>query len=179
MSSKKHTDTIVDLNRSYEENDVKLKGIIWFGGGLFLLIVITFALMWFFLGLLEDYSKETAGPPNPMLQNERDRLPPEPRLQGAPGFGVESPKGWVNMELKEPQAEWWELEKQWDELKAKGQKDEKTGAVISLPIEDAKAKFLEQGVKAKSGPEAEEFLRTSQTTVSDASAGRLSPDTRR
>lgn len=179
MSAKKHTDTIVDLSRAYEENDVKLKGIVWFGGGLLLLIVITFILMWFFLGLLVDYRAENAGPANPMILNEQERLPPEPRLQAAPGFGVDSPKGRVNLELKAPQAEWWELEKQWAELIEKGQKDEKTGAVIALPIEDAKAKFLEQGVKAKSGPEAEEFLRASRTTVSDASAGRLSPDTRR
>ncbi|MBK9529557.1 MAG: hypothetical protein IPO41_14890 [Acidobacteria bacterium] len=73
----------------------------------FLLIVVTFGLMWALLNVMKDYSRETAGPANPMAQTDRERLPPEPRIQAAPGFGVQSDKGWVNMELSAPQSEYW------------------------------------------------------------------------
>lgn len=178
MSSKKHTDTAVDLNKPYEENEIQLKGIAGFAIGLFLLIVVTFGLMRAFLDVLEDYSKESQVK-NPVGMSDRERLPPEPRLQGAPGFRVESEKGWVNMELGAPQAEYWELERQWKELWAKGRKDEKTGTVTVMPIADAKAKLLSQNVKAKSGPEAEKLLKDSQVAISASSSGRMASETRR
>lgn len=172
MSSKKHTDTAIDLNKPYEENEIQLKGIIGFAAGLFLLIVITFGLMWAFLNVLKDYSKEGVVA-NPMLMNERERLPPEPRLQGAPGFGVDSERGWVNMELGPPQAEYWELAKQWKVLWEKGHKDAKTGVTVVMPITDAKEKVLAQNLKAKSGVEAEKLLKDSRMNITDASAGRM------
>lgn len=179
MSSKKHVDTAEDLNKPYEENTIGLKGIFSFAIGLFLLIVITFGLMWAFLNVLKDYSVENAGPVNPMLMNERDRLPPEPRLQLAPGFGVESQHGRVNMELGSPQQEYRELHKQWLNLWEHGQKDEKTGAVTMMPIDEAKQKLLSQNVKAKSGVDAEAVLATSKMAVSDSSAGRVASEKRR
>ena len=100
MSSKKHTDSAVDLNIPYEQNEIQFKGIVGFAVGLVLLIVVTFALMWAFLGGMKDMSKQYADPANPMAMSDRERLPPEPRLQLAPGFGVESDHGWVNMELQ-------------------------------------------------------------------------------
>ncbi len=179
MSSKKHSDNAVDANAPYEQNEIQLKGIIGFGIGLFLLIVVTFALMWAFLGTLEDYAKENAEPGNPMAMKERDRLPPEPRLQLAPGFGVESERGRVNMELQAPAAEYIELKKQWEDLWKHGQKDKKTGIVSVMPIEMAKEKFLSQHVKARSGHEAEEVLKNSKSYISEASGGRMASETRR
>src|SRR5947209_14265993 len=99
MSSKKHVDTFNDLDKPYEPNVVGFKGIIYFGVGLLLLIVVTFALMWALLNVLKDYSKENAGAPNPMSVSEKDRLPPVPRLQAAPGFGIDTSNGRVNLEL--------------------------------------------------------------------------------
>lgn len=179
MSAKKHSDTAVDLNIAYEQNEIQLKGIFGFAIGLFLLIVITFALMWALLNVLKDYSAENAGPANPMVMSDKERLPPEPRLQGAPGFGVESDKGKISMELGAPQAEYRELKKQWDDLLEHGQKDKRTGVVSMMPISEAKEKFLSQNVKAKSGPDAEKFLKDSRTYFSDASSGRMASETRR
>lgn len=179
MSSKKHTDTALDLSKAYEENDIQLKGIIGFAGGLFLLIVITFGLMWAFLNVLKDYNKENAGPQNPLAMTDKERLPPEPRLQAAPGFGVDSEKGRVNLELQMPQAEYRELKKQWDHSLEFGAKDEKTGVVTMMPIDQAKEKFLEQNVKAKTGADAEAFYVNSRAYISDSSAGRMASETRR
>lgn len=178
MSSNKHTDTAVDLNKPYEENDIQLKGIIGFAGGLFLLIVITFGLMWSFLNVLKDYSKEGVVT-NPMAMSEKERLPPEPRIQAAPGFGVDSENGRVNLELTIPQAEYREMQKQWAKAWEEGHKDPKTGMVTMMPIKEAKEKFLAQNVKAKSGPEAELLLKESRMFVSDSSAGRVASEKRR
>lgn len=180
MSSKKHENTAQDLNKPYEENEIGLKGIFSFAIGLFLLIVITFGLMWAFLNVLKDYSKqEDAENANPMIMSEKERLPPEPRLQLAPGFGIESDKGFVNLELLAPSAEYKEYKKQSDHLLEYGRKDEKTGTVTIMPIDEAKAKFLAQNVKARSGPEAEEFYKNSREFISASSAGRLASDKRR
>lgn len=173
--------TPADFDKAYEENEIGLKGIFGFGIGLFLLIVITFGLMLAFLNVLKDdnTSRETAGPQNPMRMTDKETLPPEPRLQAAPGFGVDSEKGRVNLELMAPQSEYRELLKQWNQMWKEGRKDEKTGMVMMLPVEEAKKKLLEQNVKAKSGPEAEELFKKSHMFISDANSGRVASETRR
>ena len=180
MSSKKHENTAQDFSKAYEENEIGLKGIFSFAIGMFLMIVITFGLMWALLNVFKDAAKEdNAEHRNPMLMSEKERLPPEPRLQLAPGFGIESEKGRVNLELREPGAEFNEFKKQWGEMWEHGRKDPKTGMVTMMPIDEAKAKFLAQNVKAKSGPEAEEFFKNSRVFISDSSAGRLASEKRR
>lgn len=176
MSSKKSAETVNDLNKPYEENEIGLKGILWFGVGLFLLIVITFGLMWALLNVLKDYHRDNAGPVNPLAMNEKERLPPVPRLQAAPGFGIDSENGRVNLELLGPQAEYRELHKQWIQLWDHGSKDAKSGTVISLPIEEAKEKLLSQGVKAKTGPEADAGYQAARSFVSDSSSGRMASE---
>ncbi|MBK6749907.1 MAG: hypothetical protein KA956_11510 [Pyrinomonadaceae bacterium] len=181
MSSKKHEMTPADLEKAYEANEIGLKGILGFAIGLFFLIVITFGLMYALLNVFIDNNKatETAGPQNPLRMTDKEKLPPEPRLQSAPGFGVDSEKGRVNLELREPQAEYRELMKQWEVIWKNGKKDAKTGTVTMLPIDEAKAKLLTQNVKAKTGPEAEAILKSSHMFISDASAGRMASETRR
>jgi hypothetical protein len=179
MGSTKHEKSFVDFDKPYEQNIIGLKGIFYFGIGLLLLIVITFALMWALLDVLEKDAKTEKGQAGPLALSETERLPPEPRLQTAPGFGVEGPNGRVNLELMAPQAEYWELEKQYMELWEKGGKDPHTGAVSSLPINEAKQRFLEQGVKARSGTEADEAALRSKMYFTDASSGRRAADKRR
>lgn len=175
--SKKHTDSVADLNKPYEQNEIQLKGIFSFAIGLVLLIVVTFGLMWALLNVLHDYFKSDTT--NPMAMSDKERLPPEPRLQSAPGFGVDADNGRVNMELAIPQAEWRELRKQWDDLLEHGRKDTKTGMMSVMPIDEAKKKFLERGVKAKSGVDAEAVLTSSRGFVSEAGSGRMGEQKRR
>ena len=179
MSSAKHNNEAISQNKGHEENQIGLKGILGFAIGLVGLIVITFGLMWAFLGALKDNAKETADPQNPLAMSDRERLPPEPRLQLAPGFGVESEKGWVNMELQAPAAEYIELKKQWTELWEHGQKDKKTGIVSIMPVDTAKERFLAESVKAKVGADAEKLLADSRSYISDSSSGRVASEKRR
>jgi len=113
--------------------------------------------------------------------SKEERLPPEPRLQAAPGFGVDGPQGRINLELKAPQSEYRNLQDEWQTLWEEGQKDAKTGMVVTLPIEEAKRKFLEQSA-GKPQPNAEQdgqVMKESRALVSLSSAGRTASDVRR
>ena len=179
MGSTKHEKSFVDFEQPYEQNIIGLKGIVYFGVALFGLIVLTFALMWALLNVLEADARETKKSTNPMAMSEIERLPPEPRLQVAPGFGVDSGNGRINLELKAPQAEYWELKKQWDEMLKRGAQDPNTGAVSQLPIDTAKERFLQQATKARTGTEAEQSALRSKMYFSDASSGRKATERRR
>ncbi len=177
----KHEKTFVNLDKPYETNVIGLRGIIYFAVGLFLLVVITFGLMWFLLNVMEEQSVAEKDTASPMMMNEQERLPPEPRLQAAPGFGVDTDRGRVNLELKAPQSEYRNLQEQWETMWRDGQKDEKTGTVVTMPIEEAKRKFLEQSAE-KPQPNArqeEEVMKKSRSIVSLSSAGRTASDVRR
>jgi len=179
MASRKHDNTAAELNKPHEANDIQFKGILYFGAGLVGLIVVTFFLMWALLNVLKDYNEENKGPANPMQMSQREKLPPEPRLQLAPGFGVESENGRVNMELGAPQAEYRELHKQWLALWEHGQKDTATGVVKMMPIEEAIDKLVSQNPKSKTGADAEAAFSSSRNYVTDQSAGRLASERRR
>ena len=177
----KHENTFVDSNKAYEHNVIGMRGIIYFAVGLFLLVVITFGLMWFLQNVMEEQAIAEKDVSSPMMMNDRERLPPEPRLQGAPGFGVDSDRGRVNLELKAPQSEYRNLQEQWETMWRDGQKDARTGTVVTLPMEEAKRRFLEQSA-AKPEPNAqqkEEVMRNSRALVSLSSAGRTASDVRR
>jgi len=129
----------------YEANEVGTRGILLFVLGVFLLAVISFGLMWVFQHkVLEERAlEEDKKNANPLALSAEDSLPAEPRLQSAPGFGVESKDGTrINLQLREPQAEYRELRKQWEKSWKEGEKDTKTKTVISLPIEEAKERVL-------------------------------------
>lgn len=177
----KHEKSFVNFEKPYETNIIGLRGIIYFAVGLFLLIVITFGLMWFLQNVMEEQSIAEKDVMTPMTMNDRERLPPEPRLQTAPGFGVESSQGRVNLELKAPQSEYRNMQEQWETLWQEGQKDAKTGMVVTMPIEEAKQKFLEQSAE-KLQPNAQqegEIMKKSRSLVSLSSAGRTASDVRR
>ena len=180
MGQTKHEKSFVDYDHPYEQNVIGLKGVFYFGIGLVVLIVVTFGLMWAFLNVLADNAREEKQSNTPMrMANEKDRLPPEPRVQAAPGFGVEGPSGRINLELQAPQSEYWELKKQWHQILETGQKDPGTGMMVTMPIEMAKEKFLGQAVKARSGAEAENAAEQSRMYFTDASSGRLAAEKRR
>jgi hypothetical protein len=173
MGATRHEKSFVDFEKGYEQNIIGFKGIVYFGVGLVLLILITFALMWALLHVMRDQAvaeKDTAGP---MAMSDKESLPPEPRLQSAPGFGVESQNGRVNLELREPQAEFHELRAQWNEMIKYGEKDPKTGTQITMPVSEGIDKLLQENLKAKTGADAIKAYDDSRLYITDASAGRV------
>ena len=116
----------------------------------------------------------------PVALKGDEKLPPEPRLQSAPGFGVDLPDGRVNLERTEPAAEYQELLKVWEKEWANGQKDPKTGTVITLPIEAAKEKVLKDGlIKSRTDAASEHAVKESMTFYSASSAGRVASEVRK
>ena len=179
MSSKKKDMTPADFDKAYEENEIQLRGVVYFVGGLSILVVLVSVLMWFFLSQMHEYRDATKGPANPLALSTKERLPDGPRLQSAPGFGVEGPSGHINLELPQPAAEYIEMRKQWDSMEKNGEKDPKTGAVIMLPIEEAKKRLLAEGLKARSDDAGKKLYDDSRRFYSESSAGRMESEIRR
>ena len=174
----KKTEVDPTFNLPYEENEIRLKGIIYFWVGLLALIVVTFALMWALISVLRQYNRENQEPAGPLAMTEKERLPPEPRLQMAPGFGIDTEKGRVNLELSYPQSEYRVFREQWARMWEKGEKDPKTGAVSVLPIDEAKEKVLASNPKVAANADPE-MLMKSRMYMTDESSGRVAGEKRR
>ncbi|MCB1024931.1 MAG: hypothetical protein KDB79_11100 [Acidobacteria bacterium] len=180
----KHNKEVIDSDKPYEADVISFSGILYFGAGLFLLIVITFGLMWIleYKVLLPDAEEKDAKAKqtNPLMMTEGENLPPEPRLQSAPGFGVDTKDGRVSLELREPQAELKELQKQWKDVWENGEKDQAGKTVIAIPIAEAKEKLIKSGgIKSVAGEQGEKVLRQASHFISGSSAGRMASEKRR
>ncbi len=170
---------VKNLNKTYEDNDVKLRGIIGFGTFLLALIVITFVLMFILQFKILQPQFDEADKVSPMAMKPLERLPPEPRLQAAPGFGVDGPNGRINLELQKPQSEYIELQKIWKDIEENGQKDAKSGTVVVMPMSEAKAKLIEQGLPSRSAEEATKASNDAKNIYSQSSAGRMATEIRK
>lgn len=155
-----------DRADAYEKDKLELRGIIFFLAGLILLCGVTFVLMYAMEQGMESQAKaDDVVSPMAFTQEERDQgknLPPEPRLQAAPGFKVEveGENEPVSLELREPQAEYRTLLKSWEKTWKEGRKDPSTGAVITLPMEQAKQKVLQENqIKTRAPQDAERALQ--------------------
>ena len=145
---------IKNLDVTHEASDVSVGGILKFVVGLTIFGVVVFALIWgLFRFLSAQENKEP--PPGPMAMTEQERLPPVPRLQAARGFGVKLENGeWVNLENKEPEAEYRVLRGQWErELKCSPEESH-TGPVHlvptgCVPIDQAMEKVLQSGLPVR------------------------------
>lgn len=133
----------------HEESDVNIKAILQFVVGLLIFAAIVHVLMWYMLKFFEQRQEKRTPPPAPMALTDRERLPPEPRLQGAPGFGVDVGEGRrVDLGLKEPMAEMKVVREQWEKVLKEGQKDQ-SGNVVAIPIEEAKRQLIEKGLPTR------------------------------
>ena len=149
------TSHIKNVDVTHEVSDVYIEGIAKFVIALAILMVVSFVLMWILFRSLE--AKSTDQPRSPMALSDEKRLPPEPRLQGAPGFAEELDKAAANEKKPEtsheqrvaapgPKDPLWEmnvLRRQWEDVLKNGPVD-KDGRRYGLPIEKAKEEVLKQ-----------------------------------
>jgi hypothetical protein len=163
----------IDLSKPYEENDIKLRGTVIFCAVTFLMILFSFVSMYFVNKWVEagmaDYDKKNE---KPMAFSKEEKLPPEPRLQLAPGFGVGEGENRVNLELLNPHAEYWEVRKRWNQIEKEGAKDPHTGAVLAIPMAEAKTKLLEKGEKQRPAEDAQKAMQDASSIYSGSSSGR-------
>ena len=147
------TSHISNVDVTHEQSDVNVRSILWFVGGLLVLGITVHLLMWGMFRLLESRAAKLEPPPAPMAYKENERLPPEPRLQGAPGFGVDlNHDGKVDgadedLSKKEPQAEYKIVRAEWEEILRNGPQD-KNGHK-GLPIEEAMRMIVTQGLPVR------------------------------
>ena len=150
---------IKNVDVTHEVSDVYISAIAKFAVGLFVLMVASFLLMWVLFRAFESKTKET--PASPMALTEKERLPPEPRLQGAPGFAEELGKTAPTIKKEEPSPAasndarpkdpLWEikiLREHWNDVLEHGPVDQ-GGKRYGMPIEKAKEEILKQGLPAR------------------------------
>ena len=165
MPNKEHstetpdTSYIKNIDVTHEMSDVYVGGIARFVVGLMVLLVVSFVLMWAMFRVLQSRPAEGEKPRSQMALGEKERLPPEPRLQSAPGFAEQldqtaqaqkENKSEVSNEIKTgapvPKDPMWEirvLRDQWDDVIKNGPIDQ-NGKRYGMPIEQAKQEALKQ-----------------------------------
>ena len=133
---------------THEPSDVNVRAVVTF------IAVLTIATMTVSFGLTFLFkffnAQEAKGPkPGPMALTKEQRLPPEPRLQSAPGFQLKLENGQtVNLEKSAPQSEYRVLRQQWEENLKTGLKDQ-SGKVVGMPIDAAIDKIVAEGLPSK------------------------------
>jgi len=140
---------IRNVEVTHEKSDVSVRGVLTFVVVLTLATAAISAGMWL---LFKYFAAQEAKEPRrgPMaLTEKKDRLPPEPRLQSAPGFEITLENGQKeNLERKIPQAEYRVLRQQWDENLKTGLKDQ-NGNVVGMPIDQAMEKIVSSGLPSR------------------------------
>lgn len=149
---------IKNVDVTHEKSDVQTGGVAKFLIGLLILTIATCVLVWGMFVSFQSRVKEPARAPLALAGKER--LPPEPRLQAAPGFGEQLEKNQkagneaakpVNAD--QPKDALWEikeLRKQWNDVLENGPVD-KDGKRYGMPIENAKEEIIRSGLPTRSG----------------------------
>ena len=146
---------IKNVDVTHEVSDVYISGIARFVVGLSILMIASFLLMWVMFRAFDAQVKEPKR--SPMALSGKDRLPPEPRLQGAPGFGegvektATAESGTIAGGGNQPKSPLWEIKavrEHWNEVLKNGPVD-KDGKRYGMPIERAKEEILKQGLPAR------------------------------
>ena len=105
---------IRNVEVEHEMSDVSVSGVATFVGVLTITTIVIALGMWM---LFRYFDRQAAKErqPGPMALSQKERLPPEPRLQAAPGFEVTLENGQrVELKLREPQAEYRVLKQEWE-----------------------------------------------------------------
>ena len=116
--------------RAHQETDVNAGAVVWFGVGLFLVVVAVAVATHFGLLLADRRPAPGTAERSPLAE---ERLPPEPRLQAAPPADMRAFHAHEDAILK-----------------SAGWVDEASG-IAHIPIEDAKKLLLESGLPVAEG----------------------------
>ena len=143
---------IRNVEVTHETSDVNVRGVLTFAVVLALATIAVGAGVWMLFKFFNGQQAK-AEKPGPMALQPKDRLPPEPRLQGAPGFEVTLENGETKkLEKLGPQEEYRVLRRQWNENLRTGLKDQ-SGNTVGIPIEDAMKRIVSQGLPTRAkGP---------------------------
>jgi hypothetical protein len=175
---------ITNPDVAHEESDVAVRPLLWFVGGLTLFTAITCLAMLLMFKFFQAREEAEELAPSPLARQGAERLPPEPRLQLAPGWEVETDgrrqdlsyaakdRGYV----PQPWSEWILVNEEWQhELKEYGWADEQAGTA-RIPVSRAIDLYLERRARQQPPPPqgaqpAPPNAAPAQATPADSSSG--------
>jgi hypothetical protein len=151
---------ITNPDVAHEESDVAVRPLLWFVGGLTAFTLVTCLAMFLMFQFFKAREESQELDRSPLAREGRERLPPEPRLQLAPGWEVET--GGKRQDLSystdnaghvpQPWSEYELVNKEWQhELNEYGWADEQAGTA-RLPVGRAIDLYLERRAKQPSPP---------------------------
>jgi hypothetical protein len=161
---------IRNVEVTHERSDISVRGVLTFVVALTVAGIAIHFGVWLLFRYFDSQEAKAPGRGPMALTEPKQRLPPEPRLQAAPGFQVVTEDGQPrNLEKAPPQSEYRVLRQQWEENLKTGLKDH-SGNVVGMPIEQAMDKVVTgQGPKlsdyAISMPTASSSGRTTEKRV--------------
>ena len=121
---------------THERSDVSVQGVVVFCVVLGISIAVISLGVWIMFRYFNAQEAKEPGP-GPMALTQQERLPPEPRLQAAPGFGAKLDNGEiVPLEKGAPQAEYRVLREQWQK-ELSGEWKDQSGNPAGMPIDQA------------------------------------------
>lgn len=162
---------IRNVEVTHETSDINVRAVLTFAIVLTVTtIAVAFGLRYLFKFFNEQEAKSPR--PGPMALTQKERLPPEPRLQGAPGFQVTLEDGQTrNLERGAPQSEYMILRQQWEENLRTGLKDQ-SGRVVGMPIDAAIDKVVSEGLPSTEKDGSKKLSDYAITMPTAASSGR-------
>jgi uncharacterized iron-regulated membrane protein len=116
----------------HETTDVGLRGVAWFLFWLAVGVAIVALLMWGLFRFLDRRAEATEPPPLSRVGTGQERLPPEPRLQLAPGHEIHPVEDYQKFRAAED-----------ERLNNYGWVNQ-AGGTVHIPLAEARRKFLEQ-----------------------------------
>lgn len=164
---------IRNVEVTHETSDVSVIGVGAFVAAL-TIATIVISIGMFFLFRYFNAQEERVAPPGPMALQQNERLPPEPRLQVAPGFGIKLQDGHTEeLNLKPPQAEYRVLREEWEKA-LRGELKDQSGKPIAIPIEQAMKQVVSgAGLPARANNNASSKLEDNAISMPTAwSSGR-------
>jgi hypothetical protein len=175
---------ITNPDVAHEESDVAVRPLLWFVGGLTLFTVITCVAMLLLFMFFQAREEAEELAPSPLARQGEERLPPEPRLQLAPGWKVKT--GGREQDLSyaatdrgyvpQPWSEWLLVNAEWQrELNGYGWADQQAGTA-RIPVSRAIDLYLERRAGQQPQPTqgaqpAPPNAAPTQTTPADSSSG--------
>ena len=168
---------IKNVDVTHETSDVNVPALLKFVLALTVMTALVYVLMLFLFKFLNEQEVQKEPPAGPMAMSEQERLPPEPRLQSAPGFAADLAKTVGDSDPKKPKDPLWEihvLREQWQRDLKEGPKDQ-TGRMLGMPIDSAMQKLVaDQNAKAGANQTRTRAEGYGDQLPTAASSGRVS-----
>jgi len=139
---------IKNVDVVHETSDISVSAVFKFVLFLTLMTIAVYVLMWALFRVLDSRAQKKDAAPGPMAMSEKERRPPEPRLQLAPGFAEDLTKTAGPLspgELTDPAWEIKVLRKLWDDSLTNGVRDQ-NGIVVGIPIDQAMKRVVQDKV---------------------------------